>query len=99
MNEGNNSEDNISLNEDDLFNNKIDVDKIPWMILKYVFENNREQGYKIHIGDVFKLGKYILKVKEIGIENKKMFDRKRTQKFSKNKIFNISNNNFMKMII
>ena len=93
MNEGNNSEDNISLNEDDLFNNKIDVDKIPWMILKYVFENNREQGYKIHTGDVFKLGKYILKVKEIGIENKKMFDRKRTQKFSKNKIFNISNNN------
>ena len=92
-----NDEEKISLNEDDLFNNKIDVDKVPWIILKYSFENNREHGYKMHMGDILKLGKYILKVKEIGIENKKhIFDRKNTQKFIKNKMIsfsNINNNN------
>ena len=83
----------INYDQNDLDFNEIDIDNIPWIISKYVFENNRENGYKIHIGDIFKLGKYILKVKEIGNdeEDKKIiFDRKNTQKNIRNK--NINNN-------
>ena len=83
----------INYDQNDLNFNEIDIDNIPWIISKYVFENNRENGYKIHIGDIFKLGKYILKVKEIGNdeEDKKIiFDRKNTQKNIRNK--NINNN-------
>ena len=88
-------EDNININNDDneLSFTNIDIDNIPWIISKYVFENNREQGYKLHQGDLFKLGKYILKVKEIGIEEDKkiIFDRKNTQKNSKSKNITINN--------
>ena len=89
-------ENNSSLNSDEdksSFKN-IDIDNEPWIISKYVFENNREHGYKMHKGDIFKLGKYILKVKEIGIdeEDKRIIiERKNTQKFIKNK--KNSNNN------
>ena len=88
------SEENKEINKDenDLNFNNIDIDNIPWIISKYVFENNKEKGYKIHMGDIFKLGKYILKVKEIGNdeEDKKIIiDRKNTQKNMKNK----NNNN------
>ena len=43
----------------------LDVDNVPWIISKYVFDNSREHGYKLHQGDLFKLGKYLLKVREI----------------------------------
>ena len=90
-------EENKEINKDetDLNYNNIDIDNIPWIISKYVFENNKEKGYKIHVGDIFKLGKYILKVKEIGNdeEDKKIiFDRKNTQKNIKNRNININNN-------
>ena len=83
----------INENDNDSFND-IDIDNISWIISKYVFENSRENGYKLHKGDILKLGKYILKVKEIGLEEEDkrvVIERKNTQKFIKNK--NNSNNN------
>ena len=89
------NEENINLNNDDneLSFRNIDIDNVPWIISKYVFENNREQGYKLHIGDLFKLGKYILKVKELSVEEDKkiIIDRKNTQKISKTKNISINN--------
>lgn len=90
------NEENSSLNsENELEFTKIDIDNVPWIICRYVFENNREHGYKIHQGDIFKLGKFILKVKELGLEyeedKKLIFDRNNTQKFSKNKIISVNN--------
>ena len=76
-----NKEINYEENEINFYN--IDIDNIPWIISKYVFENGKEHGYKIHMGDIFKLGKYILRVKEIGNDEKDIkiiFDRKNTQK-------------------
>ena len=94
------SEDNIDINNDDneLSFANIDIDNVPWIISKYVFENNQEQGYKLHQGDLLKLGKYILIVKELGVEEDKkiIIDRKNTQKNSKAK--NISNNNNLSQI-
>ena len=85
----------ISMNNNDLFNNNnIDIDNIPWIISKYVFENNQEHGYKLHKGDIFKLGKYILRVRELGIEYDKkhlFFENKNTQKYIKNKSISINN--------
>ena len=47
----------MSVNNNDIFNNNnFDIDNIPWIISKYVFENNQEHGYKLHRGDIFKLG-------------------------------------------
>ena len=86
-------EENSDINEDDNDSfNDIDIDNISWIISKYVFENSRENGYKLHKGDILKLGKYILKVKEIGLEEEDkrvVIERKNTQKFIKNK----NNNN------
>ena len=88
-------EEDSSINEDDNDSfNDIDIDNISWIISKYVFENSRENGYKLHKGDILKLGKYILKVKEIGLEEEDkrvVIERKNTQKFIKNK--NNNNNN------
>ena len=88
-------EDNSSLNGDDnLSYEKMDIDNIPWIISKYVFENNRENGYKLHRGDIFKLGKYILKIKEIGFEEEDkrvIIERKKTMKLIKNKNISINN--------
>ena len=82
----------LSVNNNDVFNNNnFDIDKIPWIISKYVFENNQEHGYKLHKGDVFKLGKYILRVRELGIDDDKkpfFFENKNTQKFVKNRSIN-----------
>ena len=81
----------ISINNDLFNNNNIDIDNIPWIISKYVFENNHEHGYKLHKGDIFKLGKYILRVKELGIEDDKkhfFFENKNTQKFMKDRSIN-----------
>ena len=39
-----------------------DIDDIPWIISRYVFENENDHGYHIHEGDLLKLGKFILKV-------------------------------------
>ena len=91
MNEENS---NVINEEDNISFNNIDIDNVPWIISKYVFENNREHGYKLHKGDMFKLGKYILKVKELGIdeEDKRIIiERKNTQKIIKKK--KISSNN------
>ena len=55
----------------------LDVDNIPWIISKYVFDNPKEYGYKLHQGDLFKLGKYLLKVREIK-NNSSEYDRKKT---------------------
>ena len=55
----------LSANNNDIFNNNnFDIDNIPWIISKYVFENSQEHGYKLRKGDIFKLGKYILRVDE-----------------------------------
>ena len=82
----------ISINNNDLFNNNnIDIDNIPWIISKYVFENNHEHGYKLHKGDIFKLGKYILRVRELGIDDDKkhvFFENKNTQKYMKDRSLN-----------
>ena len=82
----------ISINNNDLFNNNnIDIDSIPWIISKYVFENNHEHGYKLHKGDIFKLGKYILRVRELGIDDDKkhvFFENKNTQKYMKDRSLN-----------
>ena len=85
-----------SINNNDIFNNNnnLDIDNIPWIISKYVFENNQEHGYKLHKGDIFKLGKYILRVREIGIEDDKkhfFFENKNTQKFIKNRSISVNN--------
>ena len=89
----------MSINNNDIFNNNnFDIDNIPWIISKYVFENNQEHGYKLHRGDIFKLGKYILRVREIGMEDDKkhyFFENKNTQKYMKNR--SISNNNLSQM--
>ena len=93
------NKDIISINNNDIFNNiNFDIDNIPWIISKYVFENNQEHGYKLHKGDIFKLGKYILRVREIGIDDDKkhfFFENKNTQKYIKNR--SISNNNLSQM--
>ena len=85
----------VSINNNDLFNNSnFDIDNIPWIISKYVFENNQEHGYKLHKGDIFKLGKYILRVREIGIEDDKkhfFFENKNTQKYIKNRSISVNN--------
>ena len=82
----------LSMTNNDLFNNNnIDIDNIPWIISKYVFENNHEHGYKLHKGDIFKLGKYILRVKELGIDDDKkhfFFENKNTQKYMKDRSLN-----------
>ena len=84
----------ISMNNNDVFNNiNLDIDNIPWIISKYVFDNNQEHGYKLHKGDIFKLGKYILRVKEIGIEDDKkhfFFENKNTQKYIRKSLNNAS---------
>ena len=89
------NEENSSLNEEDnLSFNNFDIDNVPWIISKYVFENSREHGYKLHKGDILKLGKYILKIKEIGLdeEDKRVvIERKNTMKFIKNKNMSINN--------
>ena len=93
------NKDIISINNNDIFNNiNFDIDNIPWIISKYVFENSQEHGYKLHKGDIFKLGKYILRVREIGIDDDKkhfFFENKNTQKYIKNR--SISNNNLSQM--
>ena len=81
----------ISINNDLFNNNNIDIDNIPWIISKYVFENSHEHGYKLHKGDIFKLGKYILRVKELGIDDDKkhfFFENKNTQKYMKDRSIN-----------
>ena len=86
--------DNLSINNNDIFNNNnFDIDNIPWIISKYVFENNQEHGYRLHRGDIFKLGKYILRVRELGIDDDKkhyFFENKNTQKYIKNRSNNAS---------
>ena len=93
--------DNISINNYDfLNNNNFDIDNIPWIISKYVFENNQEHGYKLHKGDIFKLGKYILRVREIGLDDDKkhyFFENKNTQKYIKNNKSSITINNASQM--
>ena len=66
--------DDLSSSTDTL---NLDVDNTPWIILKYVFDNPNENGYKLHQGDLFKLGKYLLKVREIK-NNSSEYDRKKT---------------------
>lgn len=43
-----------------------DIDNIPWLLLRDVF--NEEKGYRIHEGDLFKVGKFILKVRQIKLK-------------------------------
>ena len=82
----------LSANNNDIFNNNnFDIDNIPWIISKYVFENSQEHGYKLRKGDIFKLGKYILRVRELGIDEDKrhfFFENKNTQKFMKDRSVN-----------
>ena len=64
----------INMNENEINNNNelYDIDNIPWIISRYVFDNQWEHGYKMHEGDLFKLGKYILKVREIKLEKENL---------------------------
>ena len=85
----------LSINNNDIFNNNsFDIDNITWIISKYVFENNQEHGYRLHKGDIFKLGKYILRVRELGLDDDKkhfFFENKNTQKYIKNRSISINN--------
>lgn len=45
-----------------------DIDDIPWIISRYVFDTPSEKGYHVHEGDLFKLGKFILKVRQIRLK-------------------------------
>ena len=59
----------IKMNEkDEDYNVFYDIDSIPWIVSRYVFDNQFEHGYKMHEGDLFKLGKYILRVREIRLK-------------------------------
>ncbi len=59
----------IKMNEkDEGYNVFYDIDSIPWIVSRYVFDNQVEHGYKMHEGDLFKLGKYILRVREIRLK-------------------------------
>ena len=56
----------IDLN-DIKMNKAYDIDDIPWIISRYVFES--ERGYILHEGDLLKLGKFILKIRQIRLKN------------------------------
>ena len=77
-----------TVSSDDLAN--LDVDTIPWIISKNVFNNQREHGYKLHPGDLLKLGKYLLKIREIKTSCDE-WDRKKT--FESGEVMKILNNN------
>ena len=64
----------INMNENEInnINELYDIDNIPWIISRYVFDNQWEHGYKMHEGDLFKLGKYILKVREIKLKKENL---------------------------
>lgn len=44
-----------------------DIDDIPWVISRYVFES--EGGYVLREGDLLKLGKFILKIRQIRLKS------------------------------
>lgn len=71
-----------------------DIDDIPWIISRYVFENENDHGYHIHEGDLLKLGKFILKVRQIRLKKeslaKTMIDNK--DKYTKYEDEDISKN-------
>ena len=49
-----------------------DIDDIPWIISRYVFDGQGEHGYRIHEGDLLKMGKFILKVRQIRLKSEVM---------------------------
>ena len=74
----------IELN-DTKSNHAYDIDDIPWIISRYVFNDSVEHGYRIHEGDLLKLGKFILKIRQIRFHNDvllgTMVDRERNTKY------------------
>ena len=62
-----------------------DIDDIPWIISRYVFNDSIEHGYRIHEGDLLKLGKFILKIRQIRFHNDvllgTMVDKERNTKY------------------
>ena len=66
-------------------NHAYDIDDIPWIISRYVFNDSVEHGYRIHEGDLLKLGKFILKIRQIRFHNDvllgTMVDRERNTKY------------------
>ena len=89
----------IKMTENENINNNelYDIDNIPWIISRYVFDNQWEHGYKMHEGDLFKLGKYILKVREIRLKKENLLKTmiESNQKTYKENEGDISNNNML----
>ena len=86
------------MNENDIINNNelYDIDNIPWIISRYVFDNQWEHGYRMHEGDLFKLGKYILKVREIKLKKENLI---KTMIESNQKIFKENEGDISKNIM
>ena len=82
--------------DDEGYNVYYDIDSIPWIVSRYVFDNQIEHGYKMHEGDLFKLGKYILRVREIRLKKDNL--GKTMTMVESNKIYkeeDISRNNIL----
>lgn len=46
-----------------------DIDDIPWIIVKYVFDDDNDNAaYHLHEGDLLKMGKFILKIRQIRVK-------------------------------
>ena len=62
-----------------------DIDDIPWIISRYVFNETADKGYRIHEGDLLKLGKFILKIRQIRLQRETllgtMIDKERNTKY------------------
>ena len=62
-----------------------DIDDIPWIISRYVFSETSDRGYRIHEGDLLKLGKFILKIRQIRLQRETllgtMIDKERNTKY------------------
>ena len=64
-------------------NKDYDIDDIPWLITRYVFNDTKERGYILHEGDLMKLGKFILRIRQIILkkEQKTMIELRDKEKF------------------
>lgn len=64
-------------------NNEYDIDDIPWLITRYVFNETKERGYILHEGDLLKLGKFILRIRQIILkkEQKTMIELRDKERF------------------
>lgn len=52
----------------------INLEDVPWIISKYVFNSINEPGYILNEGDLIKMGKYILKVRQIKLKKENIMN-------------------------